>query len=446
MNHLRRRLAEAEALIATNRATVTPVRSGNPPGAGLSFPPLDTPSPGPQYATAAASAAPPVGRPLPVHISCMDPCITCSTGRKPHQRGTMQWLCEGCGLRGDLQADHPANKYLQQVAIAKLAPAAAASSASSVSSQGQPKPDTHDTDGAVLTKLEREFRDRLRDPPTVYPTFALTGCTPTEQEATVAAAFLLGRDALGGSDTVLPSPHLVRLIQSGKMKHIGWAIPKPVSRDARDDNTSAAFTLDFGGRMTAQSRDVTSPPVVASLSQFMDALTSTILPSLAAQPLAQQEWLALARSLIYLDATYSWPIAATYCDRILNERIPQGKGFALPSQAIMLTLLSKESAAIHSHPKQGVNGPRDAKKPSGGSGSGGGNREQQQQFCHNFNKPHGCKSRDCRYKHACSGCGTAGQPAHSHTSCYRKGPTSDAWPSAAAAAGEGKGGKGGDAK
>jgi hypothetical protein len=442
---LERKRAEAMAFLAAHpEAPATPAAAAK---AGGRFPqPVfdvddddeDDPDP---------PAAPPVsGNPIvdqyrrqsAVPIPFEGSCLSCATVRKPGRR---EYVCENCGLRGDLYIDAPVNKHLAAMALIKasMPAAAASSSSSSVSSSGQAKPDTHDTPASSLSKLEREFVSLAREAPAAYPIFNAVIGTPAEAEAAVAAAFLLGRQSLGAPQQVQPSVHLVRLIQSGKLKHVGWAIPKLVGVSARDADVTVGFLLDSRGGMTAQSRDLLSPPVVQSLGQFFEALLAVILPSLAAQPAAQQEWMALARTMIHLDATYGWVAAVQYCDQLLNERVPQAMGFALPSQQILIGLHT--FAAGGSRPRNGggatvPNASVKSKKPPGGSGgSGGGGGDKRAIFCFNFNNGK-CErpEADCKYKHACSGCGAPGQRA-GHGGCKRSArPHFESGAAAAAAA------------
>ena len=75
--------------------------------------------------------------------------------------------------------------------------------------------------------------------------------------------------------------------------------------------------------------------MITSSQHFTVALVATILPALIQRPRAMMQWLALARTVISIDLAAGWPSARTYMERVLNERIPQGKPFGVFAGELM---------------------------------------------------------------------------------------------------------------
>jgi hypothetical protein len=156
----------------------------------------------------------------------------------------------------------------------------------------------------------------------VAPTPAVAGVPPefTHLDALSTTSY----DDLEYSE---PSVQLIDLVRSGRLPHIGWAIPRPQSASLLGDELSnAEFVFSTAG-LRQVSSTTTAPPVPDAIA-FANALFVTILPALIDRPKALAQWLALGRTALSIARKHSWEVAAAHLERVLPSRIRQAKPFA----------------------------------------------------------------------------------------------------------------------
>lgn len=309
-------------------------------------------------------------------------CLTCLTAAPGPEAS---WICASCGLRGDVEADSGANKFL--VAKALMSPASSASSAS-----GTRIADTVLSDPAsTLSRLDRDFDRQAKHG---QPHLLFTGPAAGQAVPVTAAIDIVNR-AVGASASQRPSEKLIELVRSGKLVSVGHAIPRLLATAQAGDEANAIGSMLFTEAGTIIQQGKNAPPPVPSSQAFCMALFGTILPALIDRPMAMLEWMALARTALQIEAEprSNWTRASSYIDQLLQRRIPQRKGISEPSDAVLRTIRNMESFA-----PQGAGGPsRMERQPD--SRRGGDN------VCNSWN--HGTCERGaaCRYRHACAHCG-----------------------------------------
>jgi hypothetical protein len=328
-----------------------------------------------------------------------------------------RWLCV-CGLRGDLAIDDPVNVHLAQerarkadqalAAAGRTAPGAAAGQSTKDSSPFAPD--------YGLSALEKKFKSLIHsNSHRGFPLF--------EDVSPVSGQSALDTSAKAFAATAFdpPSKLLLDLIRAGLLTQVGYAIPLAAGRDRSSELVIGGFTLSetLGiapqGKMTA-----TQAPPVSSLHEFCLAMFSTILPALIDRPAAMMEWIALGRSALAMSgpSPAQWPAAASYIDQLLAERVPQRKGFAEPSDAVIRTVK-------YMHNSFG---------PGGGAplagGAGGGDKPARPRTCNGFNSGRDCSSTPCNFPHQCEICASRD---HGKAVCPRR----------QGGGGSGRGGRGG---
>jgi hypothetical protein len=313
-----------------------------------------------------------------------DGCMTCLLKPLPSTVSLKgQWNCV-CGLRGDLPIESAVNMHL----AAKMAAAAASAKGSSAasSSDGQSQKDTPSAD---LDKLEKYLTRLLEHHGDVHPMFSKGAKAPSPEEA-----LLTSRLALGGSQTEMPPPLLLKLIQAGKLLDVALARPRPFFRDA--GSMEHAMTISFGasGPTVNTTKDPTKPQALASVEEFCMALFSTILPALIDRPAAMIEWIALARTTVEMSTLHGWPAAMHYTEALLRERICTSakKGFAEPSTSAMRDV------------QRGKDHTGGGAQRLGGGSFNGILPQKQRGTCHGFQR-NTCRRPDCSFAHTCAACG-----------------------------------------
>ena len=350
----------------------------------------------------------------PIFASLTECCLTCALSRPVGSTGP--WRCAGCGLRGDLPTDNATNIFLAQQAAQRLAAAASASSASSGNSASAAAAGQKHTDAdTASSRLDKEFERQARAEPESFPIFDERSVSESEAASLVSSAFGVARLALSSTQFKPPSKSLINLIQKGKLRHIGHAMPRPVVplNALSGEDVEGVFTFSAGGKMTAISKEGLEPPQVPSLAAWVTTLHAVILPALAAQPKAQLEWLALSLTMEALERKEGWPFARDYCDLLLESRVPRALPFARVDEEVMRDLrLRDPSRALNPRSAQSEAGrakpqPRQQslpRPPSSGAPS---------HFCCNWNHGVPCGRDPCTYPHVCMSCG--GQ----HPNCKR---------------------------
>jgi len=314
-----------------------------------------------------------------------------------------QWNC-ACGLRGDLPIDHAVNVHLAKQ-LAMVASAKASSAASS--SNGQT---ARDTPSADLDKLEKHLTRLLDHHGEAHPLFSKGAKAPTPEEA-----LLTSRLALGGSQTEMPPPLLLKLIQAGKLLDVALARPRPFFRDAGSLEQAMTISFGAGGPTVNTTKDPTKPQALASVEEFCMALFSTILPALIDRPAAMIEWIALARTTIEMSSLHGWPAAMHYTEALLRERVctTAKKGFAEPSTAAIRDVQRGRDHIGGGMQRVGGGFPSDSSR--------------QRDTCNVFQR-NACRksAAECKYAHACAVCG-GNHAAVSNPSCAKafqsQGPT-----------------------
>lgn len=367
--------------------------------------------------------------PLPLHFPprsrALAPrpvqCMTClashlhtecdlSPGDKP------AWLCV-CGLRGDLPIEHPVNRHFVEMKTLALRSRLDTNSSSSSSSSSAATGQAAASAAAGIAPLDKEL-DRLAAAGKDFALFQSTA--PITHPVAIATT----RKALAASATEEPSEQLIKLIRSGKLASVGYAIPRALSSRAQANDTVASFEVTAGGGIVAKSKSTEAPPV-DSLQKFVGALVSGILPALIDRPEAMMQWMALTRTLLEVERRYNWATAATYLDQLLHERVSQQRGFAELSPQIMETLQYASRPAAAAAPL--------AQRPAAGTAN-----------CNQWNfSLEGCAHSGCRFVHACPfkdrGCVDT-SPTHRGKDCSFRPPRSG---SVGAASRGGRGGRGG---
>jgi hypothetical protein len=329
-------------------------------------------------------------------------CITCAVPRPP---GALYygWMCANCGLRGDLATSHDTNVHHATVAReAKASMAAAAAAAPSV--LGSPPHGTH-TDTAAsagISKLDRHLLSQAKRY-AAQPDFdGAASAAPLTHEKALAEV----RKAFKATATEFPSDALVALIRAGKLRAVGFGVPRLLGVLSKEEEAAVgSFLVTQSGSVTEGSSTIKAPPVL-SLQVFCSALFSTVLPALIDKPMALVQWLALGRTALQLEADYGWPVAHSYVEQLLNERITQSQPYGAVSQEC---LTSARSSAPYPTPRMKAGGA-----PPSAPGSGGGPPTG---VCKEWNSPGGdCRFGDtCKFLHVCIGC----RGAHRVGECLR---------------------------
>lgn len=340
-------------------------------------------------------------------VTVPDQCLTCAEPR-PASAVTKSWKCR-CGLRGDLPTDSPQNNFLAiQARLVLTSSSSSASSSAPAAAAGQ-RPDT-DT---AASRLDKEFDRIARSEPDTYPLFDQRSGSESEAAALVAAALNATRSVLGASRYKPASKSLINLIQKGKLRHIGHAMPKlavtPSAFNAED--VEIGFTVDSRGGFKTVAKEGIEPPAVPSLSMWATTLHAVILPALSAQPKAQHEWTMLSMTMEALERQDGWTFAREYCDLLLQSRIPQQLGFGKVDDDVLRDLRSKSSRHIPAHSSHSEAGnrrasttPRPQQMPSVSRGLAS-QAERSEQLCNDFNAGRCTRGQACRYRHACRTCG-----------------------------------------
>jgi hypothetical protein len=327
-------------------------------------------------------------------------CLTCST---PHPSTSMfappTWLCQGCGLRGDLPLSSEENRFLQS-RLQKPA-----SSASASADRPHDIAPSQSAETRHRNAIDRTLAQTTADG-VAFPIFTPRVPEPPP-DALVKEALDQGRKAVGAAGCQFPSDTLLACIQSGKFTQLGWAIPRRIG--ALPPAESTRLSVDGSGSFQMRHSDGPPVPALASLADFMEALVSTILPALIGRPAAASQWLSLSRSVIEVERRTDWANANRYLTHVLYERVRLREEFAPLSQATLD--LPRYSGPAASDLRRQQPEQRQLQRPSG---------DRSTPLCVDFNRPPGCsylerKGEKCRFQHVCSICGSA----HPATQCTK---------------------------
>jgi len=293
-----------------------------------------------------------------------------------------------CGLRGDLPINHPINVALREdmctVAVAK-----AAGPKAPAGDKGQSPTDSNSSvttaaSAKRLTPLQQHFVTLREEGP------SNSVCAPGVK-CDVKGAQALVRGAHNALTFEAPSEELVKLIQSGRLTSVAFAVPRHTHRaDAHTETAAGTLQVGADGTTSFTPKDPRVAPV-KDMASFLSALVSTILPALVDRPAAIANWCALSRSAlaVYTECGSNWDAAARYLDMALRSAVDENKPFG---EIVLPALLSAS---------------RSAAPCSGGGGMGPPQRRPRpNEVCYNFNDGHCTKTAEaCRFVHACLACG-----------------------------------------
>jgi hypothetical protein len=297
------------------------------------------------------------------------------------------FTCESCKYYGHLSGDNALNAALaaERVRIAGLsAPTSAAGPSASTSTASL---SSAASASSALSRLDKWLTAAAKEGVDV-PLF--TGSKAGDPLSHGAARAIVDK-ALDADTTMAPSAALIELIRVGKLKDIGFALPRPIKSKLHDDSVGL-FAITEAGTFDPVSKAALTPPQVQSSQQFCMALFSTILPALVDKPAAMMEWCALARTALVLESKYNWPAARDYVERVLTKRINTGQGIAeIAFDTLHGIGLDQQRQAT----RVGAQGP--SSSPSRGTTAAS-------VYCLSWNDERGCSRAVCKYLHQCKFC------------------------------------------
>jgi len=215
----------------------------------------------------------------------------------PH--ATPAFRCADCGMRSDLPFDAPINAHFR-------------GSSSGVSGQSDSGTAAARAPKAALSRRDKEL-ERLAEEGAPYPRF--------DDTAAVSSAEALEgvRESLWATNYSDPSPSLIKLVRSGKLTKVGFALPTSASQVQTRVDFADAGILFVNGRSEATGNVVA--PTVNNWDEFTHALLSVILPALFDRPRALLDWIALARTAREINREHDWPTARRYIDAVLADKV-----------------------------------------------------------------------------------------------------------------------------
>ena len=222
-----------------------------------------------------------------------------------------RWIC-ACGMRGDVVNDNP-NAHLSACTVAAIKQSASSVSVSTAQGQTTPTP--------ALTALDRQFN-------AVTALGVIASFVPSSVPLTQAAINADIRRSLHAPRHPPAAASLVALIQSGRLEHPGYALPRTV-QSVQDDATQQAGVISIVNTQLSSTAKYTPPPELKSPTDLLSALVSTIGPALLVHnPAALLQWFTLIRTVLAVNSTISWDAAREYMHMTLAERIIAGESFS----------------------------------------------------------------------------------------------------------------------
>jgi len=330
-------------------------------------------------------------------------CLTCGVAPHPSVVSASGcWMCDECGIRGDLPISHEINVFHRAKVLAAVGPKAP---------DGQSNTDTSSAatsaGGKQISVLQRHF-NTLREG-AQHVSFT----SSKENKIGHKDALLLSQRAYLGASHERPSDELVDLIRWGRLPAVAFAVPRPLHRaDRGADSAAGTFQLGADGSTTFTPKDPRPEPV-KDLASFCAAMFGTVLPSLVDKPMALANWCALGRSAIALhNQLGQWAPAAQYVDMALTSAIDGNFAFGPAVLDAMLNVRMSSFGAA--------------------SGGNSGGTEPQQggraaDACHAWNRGLPCtRGQHCPFLHICQICGGAhkapDEPACAAAHQRRRGP------------------------
>ena len=119
-------------------------------------------------------------------------------------------------------------------------------------------------------------------------------------------------------------PDLLRdVIRANRLKEVGFAISSRIADTNKEEIN--ALTLVHGSTIVAQSKNIAVAPTISTPIHLLDALVSTILPSLIDRPTAMVQWMSLVRTMIEIERECGdWTRALLFMKQHLHEIVPVG--------------------------------------------------------------------------------------------------------------------------
>jgi hypothetical protein len=377
--------------------------------------------PGDQASTIASTAKPSKKALDPkIHVASSaghkaPPQRKCSCCAEPTAETAATFRCLVCGLRGDVGLEDPVNVHL--LAIINRAPGAMLKPDHNEKkfkddpSSGQSS--AHAPPAASrLSALDSEFA-RLATTSPPFSTFAAgSACTADE-------ALNMSHAALDAAQSQRPSESLVRLIQSGKLVQLGYALPRPLSCIGIGAQGPLTVEVEHStGAVMARQAPVPAAPSIDSPQKLAMALVSTILPALVERPRAIAAWCSLARTMFTIgESRVGWEGAMRYATAHLTDAARSDT----PMERVDSSIINSLHWAALSAGPGGAQGPSTGSVPAAAGRQnhapimaprGASNNEDS--TCRRFNAGH-CDFGDaCRFSHSCLLCGAQG---HGRSSC-----------------------------
>lgn len=301
------------------------------------------------------------------------------------------YRCSACGQIPHLGFAHEQNVYWRQHA-ARMAVVPGTASSSGQSSH------THASSAASAlhgtgAKRDREF-ERLATERAQLQHFASTA------PITVAAALRISRQSYGAGEYTQTPAALLKLVQSGSLMKAGHALPRTLAAaNTQTDHADTVIVMQ-NGRMTAA--DSVSAPPLQSLRDFCLALTSTILPALTEQPTAVADWLALARTIIELDARHGWAAANAYLEMLLSDRVHRDAPFADYDRNFVDSATRPRNTTSAGPPSGAGQHAHATYSTTSAAGGAAGTASWVKGACRDFNTSE-CQrgAQHCRFQHEC---------------------------------------------
>jgi len=235
------------------------------------------------------------------------PLRACTHCTDEQPRASPVFRCDTCHMRSDLPFDAQQNVYFRSTAGA---PASSGQSDTETSSVRTPK--------ETLSRRDKEL-ERLAEEGAPFPRF--DDAAPMSSAEALEAV----RDSLWATNYSDPSASLIKLVRSGKLTKVGFALPRPASQTQTRADFADTGILFLNGRSEATG-NVVAPPL-QNYDEFMHALLSVIAPALIDRPRALLDWFALARTVHEINREHDWPTARQYLDSALADRVTRRAPF-----------------------------------------------------------------------------------------------------------------------
>ena len=237
------------------------------------------------------------------------PCRFCGTA-------TSHGLCPYCGCSSHYDYNNDINVDLRRLHFSRLSMAGTEQKTVQTSATATASSESEKKESA-LSGRDKEWK-RQTDEGESFPRFA---AAPSAYS--VKKAFEDLRKSYYGANYVQPSDSMIKLIQSGKLRAIGHAMPKSTKEELESDgrdSSEARLSIDSKGLKVSEK--FKAPPVM-NLTSFLKIVTGAIVPSLVMQPQAVLDWMALTRSVILLSEQYGWESAARRCRSTCTRKVGQ---------------------------------------------------------------------------------------------------------------------------